>query len=129
VSGLLPFARPEFATISVAISVFAFFVIKNLRFAITLWVIEFLIALLMTGLVWFCFGALIPQSAQAKAVFLQHDHRYDALLQCGKILAAGHDYLFCVRGGISWLQESSGINAVCILHLRSHNTCGRNRGC
>src|SRR5581483_4488031 len=89
VSGLLPFARPEFATISVAISVFAFFVIKNLRFAITLWVIEFLIALLMTGLVWFCFGALLPQSAQAKAVFLQHDHRYDALLQCGKSVLTG----------------------------------------
>jgi len=88
-AGLLPFARPEFAPISLAISVFVVFTLKDKRLIAIFFASILATVLFLAAIVWFCFSALIPQSSEAKAALLQLDNRFYALLQCGKIVLTG----------------------------------------
>ena len=88
VSALLPFARPEFVLLSLAISLFVIYAVKDRKLSMVYFLTAGVSALLLVTAVWFCFSALIPQSAEAKSIFLQ-PKRYSALLQCGIIIATG----------------------------------------
>ena len=89
IAALLPFARPEFAPLSLAMACFAIFAAKKKPLIVVFFAAAAACALTAFTLVWFCFGALIPQSAAAKAIFLKPAIPYSALLQCGMIILSG----------------------------------------
>jgi len=129
VCALLPFTRPELALISLAVSIFVPLIILNYRFLAAFFATEVVVFGLCLALVWFCFGALIPQSAEAKALFLQFPTRYYALLQCAKIVLTGGISLLIVlvlvngisKGAKCWRLAALFCFIVSILYLSYRN--------
>jgi hypothetical protein len=88
-AGLLPFARPELALFAGAIAMLLPSIVTFRQYLIRFLLPAVLAGVSLAAMTWLLFGAIVPQTAEAKALFLHQDMPGYALWQSLKIAGSG----------------------------------------